>query len=133
MISKWEEYSVAVSTKKKIEADLSEAFIKFQRDLLGRGPQEARTYIVGDMVISRFKGVLTVEERHLVTHDKGRRIVKEMRQVLREMYSQESEEIVQRITGCKVLSSHSDISTKMGERIEVFIIDRDLEKILEDK
>ena len=133
MISKWEEYSVAVSTKKKIEADLSEAFIKFQRDLLGRGPQEARTYIVGDMVISRFKGVLTVEERHLVTHDKGRRIVKEMRQVLREMYSQESEEIVQRITGCKVLSSHSDISTKMGERIEVFIIDRDLEKMLEDK
>lgn len=56
-----------------------------------------------------------------------------MRQVLREMYSEESEEIVQRITGCKVLSSHSDISTKMGERIEVFVMDRDVERYLDDK
>ncbi|MGE5704976.1 MAG: DUF2294 domain-containing protein [Clostridia bacterium] len=124
---------MAISAKKKIEADLSEAFIKFQRDLLGRGPQEAKTYIVSDMVISRFKGVLTVEEKHLVTHEKGRRVVKEMRQVLREMYSVETEEIVQRITGCNVLSSHSDISTKMGERIEVFVMDRDLERMLDDK
>lgn len=124
---------MAISAKKKIEADLSEAFIKFQRDLLGRGPQEAKTYIVSDMVISRFKGVLTIEEKHLVTHEKGRRVVKEMRQVLREMYSAETEEIVRRITGCNVLSSHSDISTKMGERIEVFVMDRDLERMLDDK
>ncbi|MET3287866.1 DUF2294 domain-containing protein [Brevibacillus fluminis] len=124
---------MAISAKKKMEADLSEAFIKFQRDLLGRGPQEAKTYIVCDMIISRFKGVLTVEEKHLVSHEKGRRVVKEMRQVLREMYSEESEEIVQRITGCKVLSSHSDISTKMGERIEVFVMDRDVERYLDDK
>ncbi|MGG1660426.1 DUF2294 domain-containing protein [Brevibacillus sp. NRS-1366] len=119
-----------ISNKKKLEAEISEAFIKFQRDLIGRGPQESKTYIVGDMVIVRFKGVLTVEEKHLSSHDKGRRIVKEMREVLREMYSEESEEIVEKLTGCKVLSSHSDISTKMGERIEVYVLDKDLEKLL---
>ncbi|MED1725255.1 DUF2294 domain-containing protein [Brevibacillus parabrevis] len=121
---------MAISNKKKLEAEISETFIKFQRDLIGRGPQEAKTYIVGDMVLVRFKGVLTVEEKHLSSHDKGRRIVKEMREVLREMYSEESEEIVEKLTGCKVLSSHSDISTKMGERIEVFVLDKDLEKML---
>jgi uncharacterized protein YbcI len=121
---------LAISNKKKLEAEISEAFIKFQRDLIGRGPQEAKTYIVGDMVIVRFKGVLTVEEKHLSSHDKGRRIVKEMREVLREMYSEESEEIVEKLTSCKVLSSHSDISTKMGERIEVYVLDKDLEKML---
>ncbi|AWX53955.1 MULTISPECIES: DUF2294 domain-containing protein [Brevibacillus] len=121
---------MAISNKKKLEAEISEAFIKFQRDLIGRGPQEAKTYIVGDMVIVRFKGVLTVEEKHLSSHDKGRRIVKEMREVLREMYSEESEEIVEKLTSCKVLSSHSDISTKMGERIEVYVLDKDLEKML---
>jgi hypothetical protein len=31
--------------KKKPEAEISSAFIKFQRELLGRGPQEAKTYI----------------------------------------------------------------------------------------
>jgi uncharacterized protein YbcI len=117
-------------SKKKLEAEISSAFIKFQRELLGRGPQEAKTYIVQDMVITRFKGVLTTEEKHLVTHDTGRRLVKKMRQVLREMYSNDFEKIVENLTECKVLSSHSDISTKMGERIEVFIVDKDLEKIL---
>jgi uncharacterized protein YbcI len=117
-------------SKKKLEAEISSAFIKFQRELLGRGPQEAKTYIVQDMVITRFKGVLTTEEKHLVNDDTGRRLVKKMRQVLREMYSNEFENIVENLTHCKVLSSHSDISTKMGERIEVFIVDKDLEKLL---
>jgi uncharacterized protein YbcI len=117
--------------KRKMEAELSESFIKLQRDLIGRGPQETKTYIVQDMVIVRFKGVLTVEEKHLVDHEKGRILVKQMRQVLREMYSQNFEEIVEQHTGCKVLSSHSDISTKTGERIEVFVVDKDLEKLFE--
>lgn len=117
--------------KRKLEADLSESFIKLQRDLIGRGPQETKTYIVQDMVIVRFKGVLTVEEKHLVDHEKGKILVKQMRQVLREMYSENFEKIVEQHTGCKVLSSHSDISTKTGERIEVFVVDKDLEKWLE--
>lgn len=119
-------------SKKKLEAEISSSFIKFQRELLGRGPQEAKTYIVQDMVIIRFKGVLTTEEKHLVNHENGRRIVKQMRQVLREMYSHEHEKIVEQHTQCKVLSSHSDISTKTGERIEMFIMDKDLEKLLDD-
>ncbi|WP_050183058.1 DUF2294 domain-containing protein [Domibacillus robiginosus] len=114
--------------KKKLEAELSEALIKLQRELIGRGPQETKTYIVQDMVIVRFKGVMTVEEKHLAGHKDGRKLVKEMRQVLREMYSNQFEEIVQKHTGCKVLSSHSDMSTKTGERIEIFVIDRNLEK-----
>ncbi|MBN6887313.1 uncharacterized protein YbcI [Cytobacillus horneckiae] len=117
--------------KKKLEAEISEAFIKQQRDLIGRGPQETKTYIVHDMVIVRFKGVLTVEEKHLVEHETGKRVVKQMRQVLREIYSKTFEEIVEKYTKCQVLSSHSDISTKMGERIEVFVVNRDLEKCLE--
>ncbi|MGD8192142.1 DUF2294 domain-containing protein [Brevibacillus ginsengisoli] len=119
-------------SQKKLEADLSEAFIKFQRELIGRGPQEAKAYIVCDMVIIRFKGVLTVEEKHLVNNETGKKLVKKMRQVLREMYSKEYEGIVEQMTGCKVLSSHSDISTKMGERIEVFIMDRDVERQLQN-
>ncbi|OAH58716.1 hypothetical protein AWH48_16415 [Domibacillus aminovorans] len=120
-----------LNSKKKLEAEISAAFIKFQRDLIGRGPQEAKTYIINDMLISRFKGVLTVEEKHLVSRDSGKKLVKQMRMLLREMYSKDYEKIVEDYTGCKVLSSHSDISTKTGERIEVFIMDKDLEKCLE--
>ncbi|MED4256393.1 DUF2294 domain-containing protein [Priestia megaterium] len=116
-------------SKKKLETELSEAFIKFQRELIGRGPQEAKTYIVEDMILLRFKGVLTVEEKHLVNHDIGKGLVKKMRQVLREMYSEDFKEIVEKHTGCKVLSSHSDTSTKTGERIEVFVMDKNIAKL----
>lgn len=126
----WRVNGMPVSPKRKLEAEISEAFIKFQRDLIGRGPQEAKTYILEDMVITRFKGVLTVEEKHLVENTDGKRLVKQMRQVLREMYSKDYEAIVERCTQAKVLSSHSDISTKMGERMEVFIVDRNLESDL---
>jgi len=121
-----------LNSKRKLEAEISAAFIKFQRELIGRGPQEAKTYIINDMLISRFKGVLTVEEKHLVNHNSGKKLVKQMRSLLCEMYSQEYEKIVEDLTGCKVLSSHSDISTKTGEKIEVFIMDKDLEKHLEN-
>ncbi|WP_088042624.1 DUF2294 domain-containing protein [Bacillus sp. EAC] len=118
-------------SKKRLEIELSEAFIKFQRDLIGRGPQEAKTYFVEDMIILRFKGVLTTEEKHLVSHSTGKGLVKKMRQVLREMYSKEYEAIIEKFTGCKVLSSHSDISTNTGERIEVFIMDQNISKLFE--
>lgn len=118
-------------SKKKLEADINTAFIKFQRDLIGKGPHEAKTYIISDMLITRFIDVLTVEEKHLVNHNSGKKLVKQMRTLLREIYSKDYEKIVEEFTGCKVLSSHSDINTKTGERIEVFIMEKDLEKSFE--
>jgi uncharacterized protein YbcI len=84
------------------------------------------------MVIVRLKGVLTHEEKTLVKTDKGKRLVKEMRQTIREHFSSDTEALISQITGCKVISSHSDISTKIGEFVEMFILDRDLEKCIRD-
>lgn len=115
---------MAPNAKNKMESDISEAYIKLQREILGRGPQETKTYIIRDMVIVRLKGVLTHEEKHLVKSDRGKRLVKEMRQILRENYSEESEAIISRITECQVISSHRDISTRIGEQVEMYILDR---------
>jgi uncharacterized protein YbcI len=51
-----------------------------------------------------------------------------MRECLREMYSKETEEFAEMITGNEILSNDSDISTKMGESIEMYVLDKDLEK-----
>lgn len=124
---------LAQNVKSKLEAEISESYIKILREILGRGPQETKTFIIRDMVIVRMKGVLTHEEKHLVKVEKGKQLVKTMRRVLREQYSLETEGIISRITGCQVISSLSDISTKIGEQIELFILDRDLEKLLKEK
>ncbi|SDF30321.1 DUF2294 domain-containing protein [Sporolituus thermophilus] len=119
--------------KTLLEAEINDAFIKFQRSLIGRGPTEAKTYIIDDMVLIRLKGVLTIEETHLVKTEKGRQVVKQMRQILRETFNEEAENLVARLTGCRVVSSHSDISTKTGERVEIYILDTNLEKRLRDE
>lgn len=111
----------------KMEAEISEAFIQFQRQMLGRGPEATKTFITKDMVIVRQKKSMTCEEQHLVGTEKGRRLVKEMRVTLREIFKEQNEEIITRITGCQVLSSHGDISTRTGERIDIFILNKNLE------
>lgn len=113
--------------KGKLESEIVNQIVKFHRDLIGKGPSDARAYIIEDMVILRLRGVLTTEEKHLVRTDRGRQVVKQMRQILRETFAADFEDVVAKITGCKVISSHSDISTKIGERVEIFILDRNIE------
>ena len=52
-------------TKGQIEADISAAITQFEKDHLGRGPKEARTFIIQDMVLIRLRGVLTPAEEKL--------------------------------------------------------------------
>ncbi|SHF22326.1 DUF2294 domain-containing protein [Desulforamulus putei] len=113
-----------------MEKRICDEFIKFQRELVGRGPECTRVIICRDMVIIRSTGVLTKEEKHVSGTRKGRALVKQLRMELRETYIEQIENIISDITRCQVKSSHGDISMRTGEHIEVFILDADLEKKL---
>ncbi len=110
-------------TKGQVEAEISDAIVKFELDYMGRGPEEARTYIVEDLVIVRLRGVLTPAERQLGGADgtpQGRTLVKEIRRELIEKARPLLETIIKDVTGQEVRSLHTDISTIFGERIIVF-------------
>jgi uncharacterized protein YbcI len=118
-----------LKTKGQIEAEISEAIIKFEKEYMGRGPDETKTYIVEDMVVIRLKRVLTPAEQQLAqTADdaKGRSLIKEVRTALLEKARPLLEAMVSDITGAMVNSLHTDISTATGERIIVFTLDRNL-------
>ena len=115
-----------MKTKGQLEAEISEAIIKFEREYMGRGPEEARSYIIDDMVLVRLRGVLTPAERNLTSIDgtaHGRTLIKQVRMELVEKARPMLEAIVRDITGCKLRSLHTDISTATGERIIVFTLD----------
>ena len=116
--------------KGAIESAITSAMVHYQAELTGHGPTEARTYILEDLVIVRFKGILSRIEQQLAQQSEGRRLIKQMRMVLREGCSGELQEIVARETGCSVVSSHADISTRTGERVEIYVLDRNLERKL---
>ena len=114
----------------QIQNAITTALVHFHAEWTGHGPNEARCYIVDDMVIVRFKGALSRMERRLAEQAEGRRLVKAMRQILREGCRSELEAIVARETGAQVISYHSDVSTRTGERIEIYVLDRNLDREL---
>jgi uncharacterized protein YbcI len=122
-----------MKTKGEIEAQISQAIVQFELDYMGRGPKEAATYVVDDMVLVRLKGVLTPAEQQLTKTPDGGELVKKMRSTLIEKARFLLYEVVGDITGSKIVDLHTDISTSSGERIFVFILERDLEKTLSHK
>ncbi len=115
-------------TKGQMEAKASEAMIKFEKEFMGRGPRETVSYIIKDTIFIRLKGVLTPAEEMLAKTSDGAKLIKETRVELLESGMALLGKIVFDITGCEVTSMHSDICTKTGEKIIVFVLDRDFEK-----
>ena len=53
----------------QVEAKISEAVINFEREYMGRGPLETKSYIIDDIILVRLKGVLTRAEQQLAAND----------------------------------------------------------------
>ncbi|MFQ5883332.1 MAG: DUF2294 domain-containing protein [Candidatus Methylomirabilales bacterium] len=113
-------------TKGQLEAEISKALIKFELEYMGRGPADARTHVVRDMILVRLRGILTPAEQQLIKAE-GVELLKEVRAKLLESGRERLERIIKDLTGCDVISMHSDLSTRTGERIIVFVVNRDLE------
>jgi len=113
-------------SKGQIEAEVSEAIIKFEKEYMGRGPDETKTYLLDDIVVVRLQRVLTPAEKQLAKSNEstqGRRLVKQVRTELLEKARPLLEAAIFGITDRKVVSLHTDISTVTGERIIVFTLE----------
>ena len=113
-------------TLKELEAEISQALIRFEKEFMGRGPLETRTYVLEDMVLVRLKGVLTQTEMKLAEasdRQRGRYLLKQVRQELLDHGRPVLESIIRDILGVEIRSLHTDISTKTGERIIVLSLE----------
>ncbi len=115
-------------TKGQIEAEITKGMIKFEKDHMGRGPEDAETHLINDIVFVRFKGVLTAAERQLAKNSEGTELIKKLRSNLVENSREILEKIISDITGTKVVSLHMDISTVTGEKVIILTVDENIEK-----
>lgn len=113
-------------SKGQMEDNISKALIRFEKEYLGRGPQEVKTFILGDIILVRLKGILTPAEQQLAKSEEGRLLVKQVRIQLIENSRHLLEEIIKDVTGGSVISLHTDISTVTGERVFIFTIDKEI-------
>jgi uncharacterized protein YbcI len=115
-----------MKTRGQLEAEISEAIIKFEKEYMGRGPDETKTYLLHDLVVVRLQRVLTAAERQLAKGaeaSQGRALVKQVRTELLETARPLLEKVILDITGQGIVSLHTDISTITGERIIVFTLE----------
>ena len=113
-------------SKGQLEADISEALIKFEKEYMGRGPEQTKTYIIGDMIVIRLQRVLTPAEQRLAGASdemRGLTLIKQIRTELLEKARPLLEQIILDLTGRTVKSLHTDISTVSGERVIIFTLD----------
>jgi uncharacterized protein YbcI len=114
-----------MKTQGEIEAAVCEGIARFEMEYMGRGPKDIRAYLIGDLLVVRLTGVLTVAEQQLVTTlpaEKGRDLLKQVRIHLVETARPVMESLIKEITGVSVVSLHHDISTVTGEEIVVFTL-----------
>ena len=116
-----------MKSKREIEREISQAIIRFEKEFMGRGPLETKTYIIEDVVLVRLKNVLTPAELKLAASEetkRGRYLIKQVRQELIEQGRPLLDAVIKDILQINVISLHTDISAKTGERIIVFTLEQ---------
>ena len=126
--------STEPKSRNDLEAEISRAVIHFEKEFMGRGPVETRTYLLGDLIVVRLKGVLTPAEQRLAKSKSERSsyLLKQVRNELLASGRAMLESLMHEILNVRVQSIHTDISTKTGERVIVFTLEDKLEFSLND-
>jgi len=114
-------------SKGQVEAKIREMIIKFEKEHMGRGPEDTIAQIMGDIIFIRLKGVLTAAEKALARDREGKNLVKQTRVRLIESSRPLLEKGIKEATDAVVKTMHTDISTKTGERIIVFTLEKELD------
>ena len=117
-------------SKGDLEAEISNALTHWEKSYLGRGSLSVKSDILRDMIIVTLRGILTPAEYSLCSDKDGLLSVKKHRNGLVESGLEDLKEIINNITHFDVISLHTDISTRTGERIMVFKLSGNLQNTI---
>lgn len=93
---------MVINSKKEIESKINEAMVKFLKEQMG--------------------------ERHLSQDPEGARLINELKGKLIEKAKPLLEPLIGILTQAEVVDIHSSFNAATGERIEIFTLNKDLEK-----
>ena len=103
-------------------AEVANAMVGLKKKFYGRGPEAAKAFINDNYVFCMLDGGLTQNEKTLL--DAGEhRLVRKFRLRFQEVMKEPTTEAVERITGRKVLTYHSQIMFEPTVAIEIFVLD----------
>lgn len=116
-------------SKQEIEFAVSEAMTKFLKERMGELTERVITEVAADTIIVRFKGVMPPAERLLARNQEGMKLIKELKDKLIERAKPLLGAMIKNLVNAEVIDIHSSFDPASSEHIEIFTLNKDLEKI----
>jgi uncharacterized protein YbcI len=109
----------------EIRAALSNALVALMKELYGKGPTAAKSFINDEYVLTVLEGGLTRNEETMLAAGKEN-LIREYRLCFQSVVEEQFTGAVERITGRKVLTYHSQVVFDPPRSFEIFMLDQPL-------
>ncbi len=106
----------------RLLAEITNRIVAFMREHYGRGPIKAKTYVLDDLVVCVLSDGFTAIERTMMEGGEPDRVL-EMRRDFQRMMQRRYTEMVEELTGRKVLAFLSQAHVDPDLTVEIFLMD----------
>jgi uncharacterized protein YbcI len=114
------------TSSRSLNRDISRAMVALFKEATGRGPGRARTYIEEGLVVTVLHDTMTKAERTLKEEQHADQ-VRSLRRLFQGTFRDEAIDVVERLTGRKVLAFLSDHAVDPDYAVEAFVLEPGLE------
>ena len=106
----------------KLLSEITNRIVSFMREHYGRGPIKAKTYVLDNLIVCVLSNGFTAIERTMMSGGEPDRVL-EMRRDFQRLMKERYTEMVEELTGRKVLAFLSQAHVEPDLTIEVFLMD----------
>ena len=106
----------------RLLAEITNRIVAFVREHYGRGPIKAKTYVLDNLIVCVLTDGFTAIERTMMKGGEPERVL-EMRRDFQRMMKERYSDMVEQLTGRKVLAFLSQTHVEPDLTIEIFLMD----------
>ncbi len=106
----------------RLMAEITNRIVAFMREHYGRGPIKAKTYVLDNLIVCVLTDGFTAIERTMMEGGQPDRVL-EMRRGFQQLMKERYTEMIEELTGRKVLAFLSQAHVEPDLTIEMFLMD----------
>ena len=105
-----------------LRREISRVLVAIFKEATGRGPAQALTYINDNVIVTLLHDTMTTAERTLLEEDEDQ-AVRSLRRLFQGVVRDQAIEVVERLTGHRVVAFLSDHAVDPDYAVEVFVLE----------
>jgi uncharacterized protein YbcI len=123
-------HAQAVTSAGELLAEISRSMVQLYKELYGKGPTKARTYITDDLVVCVLEGGFHRGERALLEHGQDETVVTQ-REAVQETMRDRFVELIERLVDRKVVSFISGVDAATETSADLFVLESSADELTE--